>query len=69
MEKKLSCAFFVVKCFICKISQNYTDLWFLLDIKVLTQQANVLNVENIIKKPQGAAIARWCKCPPGVQSA
>ena len=33
------CAFFAMKfCFVCKLSQNYTDLMCLLDIKVLIQQ-------------------------------
>ena len=31
-------AFFRVKyCFVCKISQIYTDLWCLIDIKVLNR--------------------------------
>ena len=34
-----SVVFEVKLCFIYKISQNYTDLRYLLDIKVLTQQA------------------------------
>ena len=42
-------AFFVVKfCFIHKISQNYTDLWCILDIRVITEQAKIAEAFRLI---------------------
>ena len=44
-------AFFrVIFCFVCKISQSYTDLKCLLDIKVVTQQAKGAGLSRLITK-------------------